>query len=45
MWVIPEEDEFYELVQTWRKEHPQPPKKAVYPNGRLGEQDEDDDEE
>ncbi len=36
-WLPDTEDEqFYELVRLWRKEHPEPPKPVQRPVGRLG---------
>lgn len=40
--VLPksEEDEFYEILQLWRKEYPEPPKQIQRPSGHLGRGDE-----
>lgn len=30
-----EEDQFYQLLRLWRMDHPEPPKRPVFPKGRT----------
>ena len=36
-WVVPEDEEeqFYQLMRQWRIDHPEPPKRPQFPNGRT----------
>jgi hypothetical protein len=34
MLLPDEEDQFYEIIQLWRREHPEPTKKREFPKGR-----------